>query len=121
MDILVLVVCAMVSGAEGWEDIEEFGRNKLDWLRRFVPLENGVPSHDCISYVVSRLKPKEFSGCFARWIDDVREQTQGEIVAIDGKTARGSQNRKHGKNPHGQCLGNIKPSGIGVRSNRRKI
>ncbi len=99
MDILVLVVCAIVSGAEGWEDIEEFGRNKLDWLRRFVPLENGVPSHDCISYVISRLKPKEFSGCFVRWVDDVREQTQGEVVAIDGKTARGSQNRKHGKNP----------------------
>jgi hypothetical protein len=49
MDILVLTVCALISGAEGWEAIESCGRSKLDWLRRFVPLANGVPSYDCIA------------------------------------------------------------------------
>lgn len=97
--ILVLVVCAMISGAEGWEDIAAFGRSKLDWLRRFIPLKNGVPSHDCIAYVISRLDPKCFSDCFARWTEDVREKTQGEVIAVDGKSARGSQNRKRSKNP----------------------
>lgn len=99
MDILVLAVCALISGAEGWEAIESFGRSKLDWLRRFVPLANGVPSHDCIAYVISRLSPQGFQDCFVRWARGVREQTQGEVIAIDGKTARGSQNRKNGKNP----------------------
>jgi len=98
-DILVLVVCAMISGAEGWEDIAAFGRSKLDWLRRFIPLKNGIPSHDCIAYVISRLDPKHFSACFTQWTQEVREVTQGEVIAVDGKTARGSQNRKHGKNP----------------------
>ncbi len=98
-DILVLVVCAMISGAEGWEDIAAFGHSKLGWLKRFVPLKNGVPSHDCIAYVISRLAPKSFSECFMRWAEEVREKTHGEIIAVDGKTARGSQNRKHGKNP----------------------
>ena len=98
-DILVLVVCAMISGAEGWEDIAAFGHSKLEWLKRFVPLKNGVPSHDCIAYVISRLAPKSFSECFMRWAEEVREKTHGEIIAVDGKTARGSQNRKHGKNP----------------------
>jgi len=98
-DILVLVVCAMISGAEGWEDIAAFGHSKLEWLRRFIPLKNGVPSHDCIAYVISRLNPKHFSECFTRWAEEVREKTQGEVIAVDGKTARGSQNRKRGKNP----------------------
>ena len=98
-DIMVLVVCAMISGAEGWEDIAAFGHSKLEWLRRFIPLKNGVPSHDCIAYVISRLSPENFSECFMKWAEDVREKTHGEVIAVDGKTARGSQNRKHGKNP----------------------
>lgn len=89
----------MISGAEGWEDIAAFGHSKLEWLRRFIPLKNGVPSHDCIAYVISRLDPKRFTECFIGWAEDVREKTLGEIVAVDGKTARESQNRKRGKNP----------------------
>ena len=64
MDILVLTVCAVASGAEGWEAIAEFGHAKLEWLRRFIPLKNGVPSHDCIAYVISRLSPEGFQRCF---------------------------------------------------------
>ncbi|MGZ8236467.1 MAG: ISAs1 family transposase [Methylobacter sp.] len=101
MDIIVIVltVCAVISGAEGWEYIADFGLNQLDWLRRFVPLKNGVPSHDCIAYVISRLSPKAFQECFISWTQSVTTQTEGELISVDGKTARGSRDRKNNKNP----------------------
>ena len=60
IDIVVLTVCAVASGADGWEAIEQFGKEKLDWLRQYVPLVNGVPSHECIGYVLSRVSPTAF-------------------------------------------------------------
>ena len=99
MDILVLTICAVASGAEGWEGIAEFGHAKLEWLRRFIPLKNGVPSHDCIGYVISRLSPEGFRRCFMRWTEGVREKTAGEVIAVDGKTARGSRDRAKNRNP----------------------
>lgn len=77
IDIVVLTICAVVSGAEGWEDIAAFGHEKLRWLRRFIALKNGVPSHDCIAYVMSRLSPKSFQKCFADWARGVMEHTYG--------------------------------------------
>jgi hypothetical protein len=71
----------------------------LDWLRRFVPLKNGVPSHDCIAYVISRLAPEGFRRCFMSWVKAMREEMPSEVIVIDGKTARGSRDRKHNKNP----------------------
>lgn len=99
MDIIVLTVCATLSGGQGWEAIEEFGHNKLSWLRQFVPLKNGIPSHDCIAYVISRLSPKEFQRCFMDWVGAVREVIPKEVIAVDGKTVRRSHERKHHKNP----------------------
>ena len=61
---IILMVSAMASGADGWEAIEDFGKEKLDWLRKYIPFENGVPSHDCITYVLSRLSPNKFRECF---------------------------------------------------------
>lgn len=98
-DIIFLVVSAVISGAEGWEDIADFGRNQLDWLRRFIPLKNGIPSHDCIAYVISRLSPKGFQDCFINWTKAVYTQTEGKLVSVDGKTACGSRDRKNNKNP----------------------
>jgi len=98
-DIIVLTICAVASGADGWEAIEDFGQNKLDWLRQYVPLANGIPSHDCIAYVLRRISPKQFRECFIEWTNSVREQTEGEVIAIDGKTARGSRDSKNGRNP----------------------
>lgn len=98
-DIMVLSVCAMISGAEGWQGIVDFGHEKLDWLRRFVPLKNGVPSHDCIAYVFARISPEGFRSCFMSWVESVRDKTAGEVIAIDGKTSRGSKDRKRGKSP----------------------
>jgi len=99
VDIIVLTVCAVASGANGWEAMEEFGKEKLDWLRQYVPLENGVPSHDCIAYVLSRLSPNQFRECFMSWTQAVTEETGGEVIAIDGKTAKGSRDRQNNRNP----------------------
>ena len=98
-DIIFLAISATLSLAEGWEAIAEFGENKLEWLRRFVPLANGVPSHDCIAYVISRLPPQEFQRCFISWVNAMKEDVGLEIVAVDGKTARGSHDRKNNKKP----------------------
>ncbi len=97
MDIVILVVCAVSSGANGWEAIEDFGKEKLDWLRKFAPFANGVPSHDCIANVMSRLSPKGFQECFRSWAGAVSEATQGEVIAVDGKTAKGSRDRKRSR------------------------
>ena len=69
MDIIILTVCAVLSGAEGWEVIAGFGHEKQDWLRQFVPLKNGILSFDCLAYVISRLSPKEFQRCFVDWVE----------------------------------------------------
>ena len=64
LDIVGLAICAVVSGAEGWETIEEFGHAKLAWLRRFVPLANGVPAHDTLARVLSRVSARGFEASF---------------------------------------------------------
>ena len=91
MDFIVLTICAVISGAEGWEDMADFGRNQLDGLRRYIPLKNGVPSHDCIAYAISRLSLKDFQDCFISWTKGVYTQTEDELISVDGKTARGSR------------------------------
>jgi hypothetical protein len=83
----------------GWEAIEELGHEKLDWLRRFAPFRHGVPSHDCIANVVSRLSAKGFQACLRSWTGAIARATDGEAVAIDGKTARRSRDRRGGRPP----------------------
>jgi len=97
IDIIVLCISATISGAEGWSDIVEFGHCKLDWLRKFVPLENGIPVDDTIARVISGLSVKGFQDCFQSWIQSVSERTDGEIISIDGKTLRLSHDRKNNK------------------------
>lgn len=97
IDILFLSVCAVLSGAEGWEDIEDFGLAKLDWLRRYLPFENGIPKHDTIARVLSRLEPSQIQHCFVNWVQDIAQQSQMSVIAIDGKTARGSFKTKSRK------------------------
>jgi predicted transposase YbfD/YdcC len=96
MDIVFLVIAAVISGAEGWEAIETFGEEKLEWLRKYFPFANGVPSHDCIRMVMISLSPKALQGCFARWMQAMVEVANGEVVAIDGKTLRRSFDRAEG-------------------------
>jgi len=99
MDIVVLVICGIVSGAKGWEDIEEFGHEKEQWLQKFIPLKNGIPSHDCIAYVISRLSVKGFQACFMSWTQAVTEKIGGQVISVDGKTARGSKDSKNNRSP----------------------
>ena len=99
LDIIVVSICTVASGADGWEAIEDFCREKLAWLRQYVPLKNGVPSHDCIAYVLGRVSPLQFRQCFMEWSAGVREQTEGEVIAIDGKTVRGSRDKRNNQSP----------------------
>lgn len=98
MDIIILTICAVISGAEGWEAIEQFGNEKQAWLRKWIALENGIPSHDCIARVMARIEPSKLTECFVAWARGLAELTDGEVVAIDGKTARGSY---HGNDKRG--------------------
>ena len=89
-DIFVIALCAVISGAEGWEDMEEYGQAQAEWFKQFLELPHGIPSHDTFRRVLSRLKPDELTQCFVSWTEALRESLDGEIVAIDGKTLRRS-------------------------------
>lgn len=97
LDILVIAICVVICGADTWVEMEAYGRAKEDWLKQFLALPNGIPSHDTFGRVLARLNPEELQHCFQRWIQAVSEVTQGEGVAIDGKTLRRSFARATGK------------------------
>jgi predicted transposase YbfD/YdcC len=94
-EILLLCICGIASGADGWEGIAEFGRGKLGWLRGFLPFANGIPSEDCLGWVMARLPRRAFQQAFAAWTQSVARLTDGEVVAIDGKTLRRSHDRRN--------------------------
>jgi len=89
-DVLVIAFCAMIANANTWVDIERYGKTKLDFLRRFLELPNGIPSHDTFSRVFAKLDPAALLVCLQNWLNDLRERLGGKQVAIDGKTLRGS-------------------------------
>lgn len=94
-DILVLSILAVLCGADGWEDIEEFGKIRLNWLRKFIKLRNGVPSHDTISRVFRMLRPNVFQEAFMEWVQSLGLVVEGlNVVAVDGKSLRNSHDRK---------------------------
>ena len=93
-DILTLAVLAVIAGAEGWEDIEDFGRQKHVWLKQYLELPNGIPSHDTIARVFRALRPGEFQGALAEWFDSLPEHLGLRCIPIDGKTLRRSHDRK---------------------------
>lgn len=95
-DILVIALCAVVAGAQDWQDIETFGRKRRDWLARFLELPHGVPCHDTFERVFDRLDPRAFQAGFQGWVRAVQEALGIRHVAIDGKTLRGSGTAKLG-------------------------
>jgi predicted transposase YbfD/YdcC len=101
LDILVIAVCAVICGAEGWEDIEEFGRAKEPWLRERLglALPHGIPSHDTFRRVFARLDPTAFRRAFLAWATRLREKHPGEVLALDGKTLRHSFDTETGQAP----------------------
>lgn len=92
IEIIFLVISATISGCEGWKSIRDFGSIKLEWLRRFLPYNEGIPVDDTIARVMRRLDTKQFRDCFINWMTSVSKKTDGDIIAIDGKTLRGSYN-----------------------------
>lgn len=97
INVLFIAICAVISGGEGWADMETFGYSKRRWLARFLDLSNGTPSDDTFRRVISRLDPRRFEERFRQWtaavarrIGRARGKVEGEVIALDGKTLRGS-------------------------------
>jgi len=88
-EILLLTLCGVLCGADGWVEISEFGQQKLTFLRRFFPFANAIPSHDQLGYIFRHLDSEQFQGCFMDWVASLQKSVKG-VVAIDGKTLRRS-------------------------------
>ena len=96
LDILMISVCAMLCGAESFTDIALWGRCQHDWLKTWLALPNAIPSHDTFNRVFGLIQPAEFSACFQSWTQALRQTVAGELIAIDGKTLRGSRVQTQG-------------------------
>ena len=96
-EILFLTIASVISGADNWTAISRFGNAKLEWLRKYYPYENGTPSHDILGDLFARIDHKEFSCCFTNWIRSISAHTNGEVIAIDGKTICNSNENASGK------------------------
>ena len=99
LDIIAIAVCAVLCGADSWVDVEAFGRAKAAWLRTFLALPNGIPSHDTFGRVFAALDPAAFEAAFLGWVRTLVTATDGAVVAIDGKTLRRSHDRVNGGGP----------------------
>lgn len=97
IEIIFLIISATISGCEGWKSIRDFGLLKLEWLRQFLPYDNGIPVDDTIARVMRKLNTKQFASCFTSWIQAITKVTKGDIIAIDGKTLRRSFNKSDEK------------------------
>jgi predicted transposase YbfD/YdcC len=93
-DIIVIALCATIAGAQDWQEIVTFGEKRSDWLKRFLKLTNGIPSHDTFERVFDRINPRAFQTCFRNWVEAIREVLPIKHIAIDGKTLRSSGTAK---------------------------
>jgi predicted transposase YbfD/YdcC len=97
LDIIIIAVCAVITGAESWVEVETFGKLKEEKLRTFLELGKGIPSHDTFGRLFAALDAEEFQKCFARWVEGVFQVSDGQVIAIDGKTVRRSHDKTIGK------------------------
>jgi predicted transposase YbfD/YdcC len=95
-DVIILAICGVICGAEGWVEIEEFGKAKEAWFTELLDLPNGIPSHDTCGRVCAHLDPQQFEASFLHWVQGISTTVQG-VIAIDGKTLRRSHDRAAGK------------------------
>ncbi len=98
IDIIAIAICGVICGANDWVAIEAYGHAKESWLRRFLELPNGIPSHDTFGDVFARLNSEAFRRCFMDWVQAVFVATQGQVIAFDGKCPRGSKDGTLGRN-----------------------
>lgn len=97
IDILMIAILSVIAGGRGWEDMENYGLSKYDWLKQFLALPSGIPCPDTFRRVFERIDPKVFEQCFRRWVQSVVETVGAQIIPIDGKTLKGSYDRKQEK------------------------
>ncbi|NEO95956.1 MAG: ISAs1 family transposase, partial [Moorea sp. SIO3G5] len=97
IDIIAIAILAVLSGAEGWVAIETYGKAKYEWLKEFLELPNGIPSHDTFSRVFARINPEEFQNGFLSWVNSITQKLGVEVIAIDGKTLKQSYDRSQGQ------------------------
>jgi predicted transposase YbfD/YdcC len=95
-DIIILAICGVICGAEGWVEIEEFGKAKQAWFTELLQLPNGIPSHDTFGRVFALMDPKQFEASFLHWVQGISTAVPG-VIAIDGKTLRRSHDHAAGK------------------------
>ncbi|MEN4011274.1 MAG: ISAs1 family transposase [Bellilinea sp.] len=97
IDILIIAILAVICGADSWVDVEMFANSKIEWLKTFLEIPNGIPSHDTFGRVFALINPIEFENGFMEWVKLIQELTRGQVIAIDGKQMRGSQDLPAGK------------------------
>jgi len=93
LDIVLVTICAVICGADTWVEIENYGIAKQEWLKTFLELPNGIPSHDTFERMFARLRPEQLQQCFLNWVQAVFNITDGQLISLDGKTLRGSYER----------------------------
>ena len=97
MDIIIIAICGVLCGADSWVAIETVGQAKADWFSEHLELEHGIPSHDTFGYVFAKIDHDEFQVRFMQWVESVFLLAKGQVIAIDGKTARRSHDKPIGK------------------------
>jgi predicted transposase YbfD/YdcC len=97
LDMIVIAICAVICGAETWVDIENFGKARIEWFRKFLELPNGIPSHDTFGRVFALLNGEAFEACFFDWVQAVNQVLGGQLIAIDGKELRRSMDKHLGQ------------------------
>ena len=96
-EIIMVAVCAVLSGAESWSEVEQFGESKVNWLKGYLALPAGIPSHDTFGRVFRLLDAQAFQERFMHWVEATFAVERGQVIAVDGKTARGSRDSYQGQ------------------------
>lgn len=91
LDVITIAICALIAGGEGWTDMELFGQTKEAWFQGFLDLPHGIPSDDTFRRVFEAIDPEKFQSCFMSWVQAIHRLTSGQVIAIDGKTVKGTR------------------------------
>jgi len=119
VEVITIAICAVVAGADSWVAVETFGKSKEGWLRQFLKLEKGIPSHDTYGDVFRMIDAEEFQRSFMQWVERVFTMTEGQVIALDGKSVRRSHDKGIGKDAiH---LVNAWASGSGITLGQRQV